>query len=76
MSDKKYEIRFAPGAFDDFEGTQEELDELINEIKNLADNDDLYENSYPVDMDLLETEDPDLHKTLIRQLEQIDRKLH
>ena len=28
----KTKISFAPGCFDNFEGTQEELDEVINEI--------------------------------------------
>jgi len=27
------ELEFAPGCFDDFEGTQEELDELVEHIK-------------------------------------------
>jgi len=36
MTDKKeIKISFAPGAFDNFEGTQEELDELVNEIQNM-----------------------------------------
>jgi hypothetical protein len=29
-------VEFAPGCFDDFEGTQEELDAIINEINDLA----------------------------------------
>jgi hypothetical protein len=29
------ELEFAPGCFDDFEGTQEELDELIKHIKEM-----------------------------------------
>jgi len=35
MTEKKKELEvvFAPGCFDDFEGTQEELDEFIAEIK-------------------------------------------
>ena len=32
---KKIEVVFAPGCFDDFEGTQEELDELVAEIKSI-----------------------------------------
>jgi hypothetical protein len=76
MSDKEYEVRFAPGAFDSFEGTQEELDELVAEIKNLAMNGNLEENSYPVDMDQLEQDDPELYETLSRQLENINRKLN
>lgn len=31
---KEVKIEFAPGCFDGFEGTQEELDELIAEIKS------------------------------------------
>lgn len=30
---QEMELEFAPGCFDDFEGTQEELDELIEHIK-------------------------------------------
>lgn len=30
----KHEIEFAPGCFDDFDGTQEELDALVNELKS------------------------------------------
>jgi hypothetical protein len=34
MSEKKnFKVEFAPGAFDNFEGTQEELDELLAEIE-------------------------------------------
>lgn len=29
----KLKIEFAPGSFDNFEGTQEELDELVREIE-------------------------------------------
>ena len=32
---KELKIEFAPGAFDQFEGTQEELDELMNEIMKM-----------------------------------------
>lgn len=76
MSDKENEIRFAPGAFDEFEGSQEELEEFVKEIQDLAASGELLENSYPVDMDQLEQEDPELYEILSRQLEQIDRKLH
>ena len=76
MSDKDYEIRFAPGAFDEFNGTQEELDDLIKEIEELAASGDILENSHPVDMDQLELENPELYEILVRRLEQIDRKTH
>ena len=36
MTEKKdMKIEFAPGCFDNFEGTQEELDEMIADIKNM-----------------------------------------
>lgn len=41
-------IEFAPGAFDDFEGTQEELDQLIKELTEMARTGELFENSVPL----------------------------
>lgn len=35
MTDKKIKVEFAPGAFADFDGTQEELEEFIAEIKSM-----------------------------------------
>lgn len=32
MNDKPFKIEFAPGCFDQFDGTQEELDALMKEI--------------------------------------------
>ncbi|NBX56587.1 MAG: hypothetical protein EBT70_16280 [Betaproteobacteria bacterium] len=42
---KNLKVVFAPGCFDDFEGTQEELDELVAEIKSMAERGELEENS-------------------------------
>ena len=47
--DKLTKIEFAPGCFDDFEGTQEELNELIADLKNMVTSGTLWENSLPVD---------------------------
>jgi hypothetical protein len=33
---KKLEIKFAPGCFDNFSGSQDELDELMAEIQKMA----------------------------------------
>lgn len=48
---KKPEIVFMPGCFDSFEGTQEELDEMIAEIKRMAESGELFEKSTAVDID-------------------------
>ena len=47
--DKLTKIEFAPGCFDDFEGTQEELNELIADLKNMVASGVFWENTMPVD---------------------------
>lgn len=51
MTDKKepYKLVFAPGCFDGFEGSQEELDALIKEIQGLVDSGEIFEKSQPLD---------------------------
>ena len=57
---KKIKIEFAPGAFDSFNGTQEELDNMIAEIRQMVASGDLFEKARPVDIDeLLDSDDPD-----------------
>ena len=48
---KKMHIEFAPGAFDQFDGTQEELDAFIAEIQRMADSGELEEQSLSLDDD-------------------------
>jgi len=56
---KKIEIVFAPGCFDNFDGTQEELDEMIQQIKDMVESGEIFEKSTPVDVeDLLDEADP------------------
>lgn len=40
MEDKTLKVEFAPGCFDSFEGTQEELAELIAEIHRMVESGD------------------------------------
>jgi hypothetical protein len=42
---KKIEIVFAEGCFDNFDGTQEELDEMIAHIRDLVDSGKLEEEA-------------------------------
>jgi hypothetical protein len=53
--DKKLKVEFAPGCFDDFDGTQQELDELVAEIHRLVETGEIFENS--VDLDIEDLED-------------------
>lgn len=42
---KTLTIEFAPGAFDQFDGTQEELDELVAEIHRMVESGEIVEHS-------------------------------
>ncbi len=74
---KELKIEFAPGCFDSFEGTQEELDELISEIKNMIQDGSLFEKSKEIDIDeLVESDDPDDQALAYRVLKAIDRDIN
>jgi len=83
--DKKVKVVFAPGSFDNFDGTQEELDEMIAEIQRLVDTGELFERSSPVSEDDLDELDEEIKVKLIEAMDLIEdddfhdsssRKLH
>lgn len=51
---KEIKVEFAPGCFNDFEGTQEELDELVSEIHRMAETGELFENAHELDFEELD----------------------
>jgi hypothetical protein len=73
MEDKKLELVFAPGCFDSFEGTQEELDELVQEIQRMFDSGEFMEKSEPVNLDEL---DDEILETLVSEIDMEPRKLN
>jgi len=50
MTEEKIKVVFAPGCFDDFEGTQEELDKLISDINMLFNSGDFDEEQLSIEM--------------------------
>ena len=48
MTDPKRKLIIAPGAFDDFDGTQEELAEMLALVKQMMEDGTLEENSRPI----------------------------
>jgi hypothetical protein len=46
---KKPELIFAPGCFDSFEGTQEELDALVKEIQDMFNSGEAFAKAIPVE---------------------------
>ena len=64
MPQDKIKVEFAPGCFDGFEGTQEELDAMVAEIERMALSGELEELAVELsddEWDLL----PEEHKTQI-----------
>jgi hypothetical protein len=68
MTEQKRTITFAPGCFDSFEGTQEELDELQAEIMRMFDNGEFEKNSRLVDIEELIEEDPEYAEKVLKSL--------
>lgn len=58
--DKKPELVFMPGCFDNFEGSQEELDELIAEIQRMVDTGEIFEKSVPLEDIEMDDEDVEM----------------
>lgn len=71
---KKIKVTFAPGCLDSFDGTQEELDAILEEITRLAETGQLEEMARPVDLD--DEEDLELiSKVLSDEFEYAKKKL-
>ena len=47
--DGRWKLTFAPGCFDGFEGSQEELDELVAIIKSKFEDGSLFQDSMPIE---------------------------
>jgi hypothetical protein len=70
MAKKKITVEFAPGCFDNFDGTQEELDQLIAEITRMAESGEMLEKSRPLDFDEMIEEDPEIAQKVIEAIVQ------
>ena len=46
---KPMKVTFAEGCFDDFDGTQEELDDLVATLTEMAESGELMDKAIPVD---------------------------
>jgi hypothetical protein len=63
--DEKLQVVFAPGCFDHFDGTQEELDELIASIHQMVESGELLEQARPIDFDNPSEEDMEIIEHLM-----------
>jgi hypothetical protein len=67
--DGTMKIHFAPGCFDEFEGTQEELDLAIAEITRLVESGEFIESSQVIDIDQDLEEDSEIAKSILKALD-------
>ena len=75
MTEKKLlKVIFDPGCFDNFDGTQAELDEFVKQIQEFAESGLLFENSVELTDDEIEDLDEDTRQQIICALERDDDK--
>ena len=78
--EKKIKLTFAPGCFDEFDGTQEELDEMIAQITQIfteATPEEIEAMSRPLSEVIDELDEQELDAILNSvDLEKTERKLH
>lgn len=67
----KLKIEFVPGCFDDFDGSQEELDELISTITNMIEDGSFMENSKPMTEADFNDLPIEIQESIARDLDQI-----
>ena len=67
-------VVFDPGCFDNFDGTQEELDEFVKQIQEFAESGLLFENSVDLTDEDIEELDEETRQQIIRALERGDDK--
>lgn len=73
---KPIEVVFAPGCFDNFDGTQEELDEMIASIHQMVESGEIFEKARPIDFDNPTEDDIEAIEHLMNvEAETVNRKL-
>ena len=75
MTEKRpLKVIFDPGCFNNFEGTQAELDAFVAQIQAFAESGLLFENSVELTDEDIEDLDEDTRQQIIRALERDDDK--
>jgi hypothetical protein len=67
MTDQKLKVVFAEGCFDNFDGTPEELAELVAEIHKMADDGTILEDLRPLTDDEIQEIEEEMAKREPRQ---------
>ena len=62
---KEMKLVFAPGCFDSFDGTQEELEDFIAQITAMFESGEIEDNAQLIDIDDLMEADPEMAEKLM-----------
>ena len=75
---KPMKIEFAPGCFDSFEGTQEELDALQEQILAMFESGEIEAQATELNLDELMEDDPDFAEVIMEALmrDETPKRLH
>ena len=65
LNPEQMQLEFAPGCFDEFDGTQEELDEFIAELQRMFNSGEFAKHSQPVTEDSFKDLSPEMQQKLI-----------
>ena len=66
-----FRVKFAPGCFDNWEGTQQELDDFVAQINKMAESGEFMKNAIHVDLDELEQLNPEFYDSIINDVDHI-----
>lgn len=69
--DGKVQIIFDPGCFDEFEGTQEELDEMVAHIQKMFEDGVAQAEAKEIDLEELMENDPDIAEKIFNALNRL-----
>lgn len=71
-ADGKVKIVFEPGCFDEFEGTQEELDEMVAHIQKMFEEGVAQAEATEIDLDELMENEPEVAEKIFNALNRLD----
>ena len=72
MTDKEIKIVFSPGCFDNFDGSQEELDQLVKDIQDMLSDGSLFDEAKLLTEDDLDDLPPEVLESIARDFEMIE----
>lgn len=73
-SNKKPKVIFAPGCFDNFDGTQEELDSMMAEILRMAESGELLERGRRLEEEDWDELPADVQESIAQAMQDADSK--